>query len=260
MPKYCTACGAPLTETCRFCVKCGKPVPGRAQSGAAERRPAAEPPPVRRTDFKDTPLGEMEYAQAYFSRRAKDYDTLAEITRQIEQSPKPATGGSILWGGIIFGAAVLVIGAMLGISGPGFIDTLLFILLIVAGIICVCGIVKAGGGNKSIKQWEAQMAALHGEAERKRSELMAYYALYPDCPVGFEYSAPAMLELLIGYIRNGRAGNAKEALNCYITDMHNNEMLAAQKETAQNAQKAASSAQSAAMFTAASYLNTNRRK
>lgn len=53
--KYCKHCGAPMKDDAKFCVKCGKSVPGGEQTGAG--RPPEPPKPPKKKSMKPFIIG-----------------------------------------------------------------------------------------------------------------------------------------------------------------------------------------------------------
>ena len=60
--------------------------------------------------------------------------------------------------------------------------------------------------------------------ENLNQEIQNKYYEYPNCPIGYEYFRPEMLNTIQNYIRQGRAESIKEAINLISSDQYNAEM------------------------------------
>lgn len=86
------------------------------------------------------------------------------------------------------------------------------------------------------------------------NELTEHYHAYGYCPIGPEYSNPAIIDGIIRIVRSGRADTIKEALNVMLNDAHKTTMELAAMQTANSARSAAAGATAAAVFNAASFF------
>lgn len=199
----------------RFCPNCGAGVDG----------PAA---PVM--DVRQRSINEMENMRAYFGVKAAEYDALDAVTAEVnERSAKS-------FAGYIIGAVISVIIALFGAA-----------FFWVVAVLCVAGFILFKKSNK-----DKLTAALARQAALTE-ELETYYKDYGYCPVGFEYTSPAMLEALYEMIRKGRASNPADAINLLLDDLRQEEMQKTLEETKKAAEETAKQSRKAARYSSANF-------
>ena len=220
----CRNCGMELNGS-RFCPNCGAPAAG--QNGA----------PVM-MDRRQRSLKDMEQMIGYFGAKKQWYDDFDAVSAEVEERTARSFAGWI-------GAAV--ISAAIGIFSEAF-----FFYIAAAGFVVLMILLKKNNKDKLAKAVERQN--LIG------SKLQAYYEEYGYCPVGLEYTKPATLNALYELIRKGRASEPGDAINIYLADLNQQEMLRMQqetmeaaKETAKNTKKAAKAARRSASYATANF-------
>lgn len=272
MPKFCTNCGTRLDDFYRFCTFCGQRVidwpavggdiiPTDIQNSPTPSKRDISTDELPSIDDFDmtTALGQLQYALAYFSPYRNTYIESQRLSQLIQTEEPPPTGGRILFWGISGGVISFFIMALFSQSS-GILTILALVATVIFALLVVLGLILCINGNQQVRRYEENIRILCRQIEDYDVQLREHYNRFANCPVAFEYSSPIVLESLVQYVKTGRADTVKEAINCLIMDAHNQEMLRIQQEVAQNSKKAAESAQSAAVFTAASYLKTNQRR
>ncbi|MBO4366127.1 MAG: zinc-ribbon domain-containing protein [Clostridia bacterium] len=248
---FCSKCGQKNDDNSRFCNSCGAPLfnDGPANSPASDY--------VSNTygqRMKEMSL--MDQLIAWFSQKNPQYDEYDEVGERIYRYEGGARKGLLVWG-IIFSAIAFLsgfYGVIAKITKNEAGTTLLFIaflLMIPGSIMLISFIVKSSKYkriyNKSLARYE-----------ELTNELVTYYNQYVAangfCPVGFEYTNPAVLGVIKGVMQGGRADTIKESIKTLEQDDHYQNMELISMQTAMSAQSAARNAGVAAVFSAASFF------
>ena len=224
---FCKQCGADLNGA-NFCPSCGCAADGQVV--------AQQTTPVM--DVRQRSINDMENMLAYFGAKQGTYDEFDKTQAEVEDRSSRTYGGWII-GAIICG--------LIGI----FAQAPFFLVLTIAFVvICVMQ-------NKKNKE---QLAIVQVKLDELGTELAEYYTAYGYCPVGIEYVRPEVLRVLYDLIRKGRAQNPGDAINIYLADLQQEEMLrlqqeatAAAQETAKNSKEAAKAAKRSASYNTASF-------
>ena len=85
-------------------------------------------------------------------------------------------------------------------------------------------------------------------------ELHTHFVNFGYCPIGEEFTNPAILSKISENLRTGRANNITDAINIMFDDAHKSQMEWAAMETAHSARQAAAGARTAAVFAAANFF------
>lgn len=231
--EFCKNCGTEL-KGARFCPGCGAPASDEVavqQNGYVSVPLGADP--------RQRSLADMEQMLHHFGQKKDQYDELDVVSAEVEERRKYAPTGWI-------GLAVAWFVISLFLNNP---------LLLGVGIIgCIVGAVL------SVKKNSEKLAVVEARQLELCEELQEHFKAYGYCPVGYEYTNPSTLQVLYGIISGGRASNPADAINLYISDLHNKAMLDeatraadAAVQTAKNSEKAAKSAKKAAGYASASF-------
>ena len=213
----------------RFCPACGTPAEGiqPVQHGI---------PSVM--DRRQRSLKDMEQMIGYFGAKKQWYDDFDAVSAEVEERSARSVAGWV-------GAAV--ISAVIGMFSEAF-----FFYIAAAGFVALAILLKKNNKDKLAKAVERR--------DLIGGKLLAYYEEYGYCPVGLEYTKPAILNALYELIRKGRASEPGDAINIYLADLNQQEMLrmqqetmAAAKETAKNTKKAAKAAKRSASYATANF-------
>ncbi len=222
---FCKNCGTDMGDA-HFCPGCGTPVEGASAPSA----------PVM--DVRQRSLQDMENMRAYFGKKAAQYDEFAAVNAEVAE--RSAKG----FGGYIVAAVISVVLALL----------LKAVFFWFVAALCVGGFILFKKKNAD------KLAVVAARQAELSTELETYYKDYGYCPIGFEYTSPAMLESLHEMIRKGRASNPSDAINLLLDDLRKEEELeqlkatrAAAEETAKNTKTAAKAAKKSARYSAASF-------
>ena len=217
---FCKQCGADLNGA-NFCPSCGAAADGQVV--------AQQTSPVM--DVRQRSINDMENMMQYFGAKQSTYDEFDQVQAEI------ADRSSRLYGGWIFFA--------IAFAGAGFIaeSPIAFVIAVVLLVVRF---------NLSKKNKEALVVAQE-RLEQLGNELSTYYAEYGYCPVGIEYARPEILRVLYDLLRKGRAQNPGDAINIYLADLQQEEILRLQQEATAAAKETAKSAKKAANYSSASF-------
>ena len=214
---FCKNCGTDMGEA-RFCPSCGTAVDGAVA-------PAAPVMDVRQRSLQD-----MENMTAYFGAKAAQYDELDAVNAEVAERSAKSFGGYIV---------AAVISAVIALFGVPFFW--------VVAVLAVVGFVLFKKKNAD------KLAVVSARQAELTQELETYYKDYGYCPVGFEYTSPAMLGALHEMIRKGRATNPGDAINLLLDDLRKEEELAEIKATRAAAEETAKQTKKNARYSAANF-------
>ena len=222
---FCKHCGSDLNGA-KFCPNCGTSVEGEAAPVAVG------------ADVRQRSIADMQHMISYFGAKKAQYDEFESVSTEV------ADRSSRGFGGWIVGAIICV---AIALFSKAF-----FFYIVAAG--CIAGFVFFRKKNKE------KLAVANARQVELQKELEQHYEAYGYCSVGFEYTRPSTLEALYDLIRKGRVTTPGDAINTYLADRQQEEMLRLQqeateaaKETAKNSKKAAKSAKKAAGYASASF-------
>ena len=195
---FCPRCGQPVTAGTAFCICCG------AALSAPNPRFAdyqAQKNAIRQSEF-----AALSDVIRHFSQKKNlfaKYDWAASWLYRYSRGPSKST----LILGIIFTALSFLF--LLPREPGGFTAALFFLvpglILFIVYMVLKIHFVK----KRCIFQDEFLNAS---------EALSDCYQTYPDCPVGPEYTNPAVLTAFLECIRSGRADTIKESIHCTLND------------------------------------------
>ena len=220
---FCRNCGTDMGGA-RFCPNCGAAVSGEAVAQYSA--------PTGMSPRKQT-LAEFDHLMNHFGPKQKWYDDYSAVTAEIEELSKGAGNGWI-------GAGVISV--IIGLFGDSF-----FLFLAIAAGFVALGILAKKKNKKKLETATTRQAKIS-------KKLIEHYEAYGDCPVGFNYTNPIILQAMYELVRDGRANTISEALNRLLDDMKQEEMHRLQVEATEAAKDAAKNSREAATFSAASFF------
>lgn len=269
---FCPKCGNPVTDGATFCPVCGNPLNQGAPAYTEQPAPQYQQPvqqyqqpvqyqyqqnyqyqqpvynynPGAAQQERMSNMQEMDRMYSYFSQKAAEYDEYDLINYTLDEYDRRKPG-LLVWGIIL-----LVIGFSLLV---GFIaneveaGAIIFMLVWCLG---ATGMILAFifGTISRKKNKEAALMRLVELAD----ELHTHFLGYGYCPVGEEYTNPAILQKIGEIIRMGRANNIMDAINIMFDDAHKSQMEYAAMETMRSSRQAAAGATTAAVFAAANFF------
>lgn len=173
-------------------------------------------------------MAEMERMMQYFGQKKQQYDEFEKVTKEVADRAADSFKGWII---------LAVICAAIGY----FFKNYTWFIGVPIGILLY--VVQSSKNKKALAIAVDRRNAL-GE------ELQAHFDAYGYAPVGFEYTRPQTLAAIYDIIRKGRASTAEDAINLYLNDQHQEEMLRLQKESAAAAKETAKNSGKTATYTA----------
>jgi len=195
---FCYHCGSRIPDGDMFCSACGNAVGQNFQSQKAQ---------VRQSE-----LGVLTEAFGYFSEKKMQYDRYDEVCRQLQQTARGSSNALIIWGAIlsVFAMLVLLVGSE-NTMEEDIVPLVLFGVLPMLGSIAmvVGGILKKVSHARRVEELRLSYMQLS-------VELFGHFANYPTCPIGAEYTNPAIISYLMSLIQSGRADTVKESLNLAV--------------------------------------------
>lgn len=216
----CKQCGAELNGA-KFCPDCGAPA---NDSLAAQQGFVG-------ADVRQRSLSDMEHMLRYFGAKKDVYDNFATVSAEVAERSERSYSGWIV---------ATVISLIIGF----FSKAVFFFIAPVAFVALFILLTKK---NKNA------LAVATGKQQDLMHQLEVYYEEYGYCPVGLEYTKPETLQILYDLVRKGRASTPGDAINIYLADMQQEEMVRLQKEATEAAKQTAKSAKKAADYSAANF-------
>ncbi len=226
---FCKQCGADLNGA-KFCPSCGTAADGEVAVQQAHAPVGA--------DVRQRSMADMEHMMKYFGAKQAQYDEFDAVCAEVEDRSSRGFGG---W---IVAAVISVLIGIFAVAG--------FFFVVAAGCIALYIVLK--------KKNKEKLAVATARRDELGEELAQYYADYGYCAVGLEYTKPSTLNALYELIRKGRTNTPGDAINIYLADQRDAEMLQLQreateaaKETAIEAKKTRKAARRAASYSTASF-------
>ena len=216
---FCKNCGTDLNGA-KFCPGCGMAADGEVavQQGMG-------------MDVRQRSLMDMENMLQYFGVKQSTYDEFDVMVAEVEERTARSYGGWI-------GAAVISV--LLGIFNEAF-----FFYVVAVAFVAISILLS--------KKNKEKLAIAQERVNVLTEELTTYYADYGYCPVGMEYVRPVILHALYDLIRKGRASNPADAINIYLADIQQEEMLQLQREATAAAKETEKASKRTASYTTASF-------
>ena len=210
----CPHCQRPLPPCATFCSGCGYQL-----APMVPAYPVVDPYAQQYQQYqqqknalRQNEIGQLENLIRYFSGKQTEYDAYDDACKKLLHYAKGASNALIVWGGILLGIGLIALISFLdsGDLDDGLPVALLMFMLPGMGMV-VGGILNKVSSNNKHKQFQQTYQYLS-------QDLYAHYLGYPNCPVGPEYSNPAILHKLMQILRSGRCDTIQEAINCMIAD------------------------------------------
>ena len=205
----CKFCGATISNNASFCASCGRrkedsaPSVETAYTGYVSHEVNAHQLMMQKEAVRTSEIASLKGAISYFSSMSAVFGQYGYACEKLIHYGRGAKGALIVWGAIItfFG---IVFTATLG-AHPAILWSLL-----VPGVLMITGGILMKVNNRSkFNRYLREYAATSAELYRA-------YTLFPNCPVGPEYTNPDVLKYLLRVIESGRADSIKESINIGI--------------------------------------------
>lgn len=200
---FCSKCGSVIAADSSFCQKCGAEV---IQQDFENQQVEIRQLKTQQKALREAEIDAINSAIVFFTRKKSEYEDYEEAKLYVEYYSLGANSKLLVWGILtaILGFVLLSMDAIL-VSMGILLFFLPSLLMILGGILMkVNNRVKY---NRYIKQ-----------RDNLYKVLKDFYATYPDCPVGFEYSNPETLSAIRECILSGRADSIKESLNLLLDE------------------------------------------
>ena len=237
---FCQKCGNQVDNNASFCPYCSSPISGAQPSRVSSVQ--------MRQQTRQDEIGELDKMIQYFSQKQAQYDEYDAVCARLDPYYLRKRPSLIIWGLVSIATGILLL------TGGVF----------VVGIIAILG----GGALvfafiKSTQARTKNYAAASQRYYELSEELYQHYINYGPCLVSASYSNPSNLAAIKQTIQSGRADTIADALNVLLDDEHKAAMeayasktLSSAQEAARAAGNAASSANTAAVFSAANFFYT----
>lgn len=219
---FCRQCGADMGDAI-FCPSCGT----RTDVETANTTIAQAG-----QDPRQRSLAEMERMIQHFGAKRSVYDEYDSVSAQVAELNDKSIVGPV-------GAGVISL--LIGIFAGGWFWYVLAGALVVAGVLM-------GKNNKN------KLTVATARQNELEAELAELYKSYGYCPIGQEYTNPAILDNINNVIRSGRASDPGMAINILQQEAENAERKAREEELIAATKDAAKQAKSAKRWAAADFI------
>ena len=197
----CSQCGENVPDYVQICPSCGNPLKKEEKSKTESDRPISL---KESAELKKESLDKIDELMVYFSQKKEWYDEReyckAYIDRNLFVRVKPM---------LVLGIITTVLGSIMAasIKDQAWMWCYpIFGALLIAGFIAI-------NVNRSVKN------SIYSKRIPELDKLIEdYHEEYGDCPLGAEYTNPAILEKIKSIIKDGRTESIKEALNIYLDE------------------------------------------
>ena len=230
---YCPNCGVEVSEQHSVCWRCGT---------SLSRKPAA---PSGRVGARQQEMAELDRIRAYFEPKRMEYSELHQNEARINYLTGKRYNSLRITGGIMVLIAVFFLTHLR--DETEFLGFGLFFGIPGAGILALY--------FHMLKAKQNEILALNERQQLLQTELSQYCDAYGPCPLGVEYTDPAVLDILYDLLRSGRADSLKEAVNLWLDDIHKATMQSTMNATAEAAADAAHSARASAVMGALNFMS-----
>lgn len=247
---FCSKCGVKIDESIRFCPACGNAVNAISTANV-------QPSSIlkQQADARNESLAELNRIISYFDQKANEYNEYDRCCNSLNYLRKPTSSGVLILGVILTGLFGFVVLFMLSItSQSNGIDINDIIMTCFLGFPGLIGIMLIFAFFIQEKSRRRRLVKTTDRLADLAIELTEHYAKYGYCCIGPEYSNPNIIRNLYRLINSGRADTPKEAINVMIDDSHKTQMQLNAQLSAQASMRAARAANTAAFFSAASFI------
>ena len=191
-------------------------------------------------------MQEMSRMYDYFSQKAAEYSEYDAINATLDEYDKRRPG-LLVWGIILFSIGFFMTVGFAANKGPA--GAIVFSVLMMLG---ATGMILAFVFGTASRKKNKETALIR--LVQLTDELHTHFVNFGYCPVGEEFTNPAVLSKIGDNIRSGRANNIRDAINIMFEDAHRTQMEYAAIETMHSARQAAAGATTAAVFAAANFF------
>ncbi len=204
---FCNKCGTQIPDGSAFCSSCGYDMSGGSANGAPVDYVAqfqrtqeiqAQQYQMQKKAVRKSEMDLLKKVFDYFNLKRELYNELTNATANYLKFSRKAKSGLIVWGIIIF---IL-----------GFIMVKSFEIIEIAICLCLPALGMVFGGIMMKVNNKKNREYYESESARLSEELYTYYKAYPQCPIGFEYTDPEVIQEIMDVLDSGRADTIKEAI------------------------------------------------
>lgn len=241
---FCTNCGQQVADGATFCTACGcklgayveqEPIPqAPVQQEPVQQIPVQQIPvqqiPVQQVpvqtqqpaDFqdqknaiRDSEMNALSAAWNYFSQLKYKFQEYDRVCKQVMHFARGARSALLIWGCIATGIGLFF--TLVFATDPDVQELILPFLCFfgIPGLLMIAGgILMKVNNRKKFAKYQKQYVQL-------AQELYYYYAAYPNCPIGMEYSNPDAIVYLMKMIQSGRAYTIRDSINLLLGERAN---------------------------------------
>lgn len=198
MANFCIYCGKSLPDNALFCSGCGKNVEVVSDEQGTYEKLAPD----------DSIIESLEMCKKTFATVQEKYD----IRNNLQYSLSTKVNYFILF--VVFIVVGFVLGNALDFTFWEMGIQWLGVSFCWFGIGIICPLLITLRIKKNEQNDMKLLATINAELEEN------YRTKNLPIKLAFEYSDPRIIDILIGILRQGRADNLKEAINCLLDDQY----------------------------------------
>ena len=204
---FCPKCGKQILDQSFFCMYCGAniailtPINQNNQLDFEFQN--------HRKAVRDSEINLLNNLLQYFSQKKEIYDEYDNASELLIYYSNGAKSSLLVWGCIL---------VAFGIFGFFSVNDIHEYMKYALPFILFPGILMLIGGI--LMKVSNRMNYNHFKRNKENlfQELYSYYNTFSDCPIGFKFSNPRILESIMQIIKSGRADTIKESINIMINN------------------------------------------
>lgn len=209
---FCQHCGKPLPDGAAFCPACGGGISAPATDYQAQKQAV-----------RDSEIAVLRDAIRHFEQKRQQYAAYDNACAMFNHYARGARSTLIAFGAVLLSLSVLILAVVVA---PEIIyerQTVTDLWVVLFGALAP-GIIMLTVGISLKVNCRRQYVRYYAQCTQLADELYAHYTEYYNCPVGQEYTNPAVLTVILDVLQSGRADTIKDALNIALNDVNRRRM------------------------------------
>lgn len=166
--------------------------------------------------LRNSEMNALSAAWNYFAQLRGRYQEYDRVCKQVMYYARGAKNALLIWGSIALGIGLFF--ALGFATDPDARGSVLELALPFLCIFGIPGLLMIGGGILMKVNNRRKLAKYQKQYVELVRELCGYYAAYPGCPVGMEYSNPDTIAYIMKLLQSGRAYTIRDGINLMVSE------------------------------------------